>query len=176
MSKIELSKEKIVAILEVRNPTSLSQIYRCLGGSGSVSGSTAKRLKMLVPDIMERLAGNKAVPVKSERAPKSEATRHPNGKPMKASKAKVPHHSQNPFRPNSGYALLINLVANAGSKGIGKEDLLKAYCKATGKDLVHAKYGLSVINSGEAGRTRHRSMKDNITIIRESDNYQVCFD
>ena len=181
MPKVEINYQKIIIALESRNPKSLTEVYRILGGAGKLSGSVAKKMRELVPGIEETLARNKAGEGEAEEKPR--ATIPKSGKSgkgaktiSKASKAKVPRHPKNPFREGSGYGLLLDLIANAGSKGIGKEDLLKAYCKATGKDLIHAKFDLSVINSGEAGRNRHRSMKDNVTIIREADNYQVRID
>lgn len=181
MPKVEINQQKIIIALESRAPKSLTEVYRILGGAGKLSGSVAKKMRELVPGIEETLARNKAGEGEAEEKPR--ATIPKSGKSgkgaktiSKASKAKVPRHPKNPFREGSGYGLLLDLIANAGSKGIGKEDLLKAYCKATGKDLIHAKFDLSVINSGEAGRNRHRSMKDNVTIIRESDNYQVRID
>ena len=181
MPKVEINQQKIIIALETRAPKSLTEVFHILGGAGKLSGSVAKKMRELVPGIEERLASNKAGEGEAEENPqptipksgKSEKTAKKNSK---ASKAKVPRHPKNPFREGSGYGLLLDLIANAGSKGIGKEDLLKAYCKATGKDLIHAKFDLSVINSGEAGRNRHRSMKDNVTIIREADNYRVRID
>lgn len=189
MPKVEISREKIVEVLESKSPKSLTEVYRHLGGQGKLSGSVAGKLRSLVDGIDDLVASNKAGAgtAKSEGEPKgnkptlqmsgkSKGPKKPAKERSGASKAKVPRHPKNPFREGSGYGLLLDLIASAGSKGIGKEDLLKAYCKATGKDLIHAKFDLSVINSGEAGRNRHRSMKDNVTIIRETDNYRIRFD
>lgn len=181
MPKVEINQQKIIIALESRAPKSLTEVYRILGGK-KLSGAEANRIRHACPGIEQVLAQNKAAgTLKAEEKP--QPTIPKSGKSgkgaktiSKASKAKVPRHPKNPFREGSGYGLLLDLIANAGSKGIGKEDLLKAYCKATGKDLIHAKFDLSVINSGEAGRNRHRSMKDNVTIIREADNYQVRID
>ena len=183
MPKVELSKEKIVEVLEAQSPKSLTEIYRHLGGQGKLSGSTAKTMRSLVPDIEERVAKNKAaVTVKSEPVQKDDATSHPSEKskkvfkkPAKATKSSIPRHTKNPFRPGSGYGLILDIIADAGAKGIGKPDLLKAYCKASGKDLTHAMYDLAVINSAAVGRTRHRSMKDGVTVILDGANYQVSF-
>ena len=180
MSKsVQIDAESIKNALESSKPTSLTGLWKVLGGSGSVSGSFAKKMRETFPGVEAILAGNKAGMAKAEGgevSPKSKPAQKAEKKPAKApKKSTVARHPKNPFRPG-GYATLIDLIADAGSKGIGKEDLLKAYCKATGKDIVHAKFDLSVINSGEAGRNRHRSMKDNVTIIRESDNYQVRID
>ena len=60
MSGIELSKEKIVEVLESKSPKSLTEIYRLRGGSGKLSGSLAGKIRNLVPDIGKVVAGNKA--------------------------------------------------------------------------------------------------------------------
>ena len=180
MSKIDISQQKIIVALESRSPKSLSELYRILGGD-KLSGKIARQIRLAVPGIEKILAENKGktekaeddeVSTKSKSAPKAEK------KPAKApKKSPVPHDSRNPFRKwDSGYGLLVDLIANAGQKGIGKEDLLKAYCKATGKDIVHAKYDLAVINSAsETGEKRHRSCADGFTILKETDNYRIRF-
>ena len=184
MSKIELSKEKIIEILESKKPKSLTEIYRHLGGQGKLSGSTAKQMRSLVEGIDNWVANNKASAgsVKSEENPKPTLQKSGKSKgskkTAKASKkpSKVPRHPKNPFREGSGYGLILDQIADAGSKGIGKEDLLKAYCKATGKDIVHAKYDLAVINSAsETSERRHRSCADGFTIIKTVDNYRIRF-
>ena len=60
MSKLELSKEKIVEVLESKSPKSLTEVYRHLGGQGKLSGSTAKKMRSLVEGIDEWVANNKA--------------------------------------------------------------------------------------------------------------------
>ena len=178
MSKtIEITAETIQKALESK-PTSLTGLWKTLGGSGSVSGSASKRIRQAFTGIESILAQNKAeaakgqvVPPKEKRGQKTEK------KPAKTpKKSPVPRHPKNPFRPGSGYGLLLDIIAEAGTKGIGKEDLLKQYCKISGKDLTHAKYDLSVVNSGVPGCTKHRSMRDGVTIIRDMDNYRVRFE
>ena len=183
---LKLTKESLILVLEVHAPKSLTEAYRLLNGEGKLSGSTAKKMRELVPDIDEWIDKNKAK-ANADRTegqaqenkttlPTSGESRKPAKKVAKAVvKSKVPRHPKNPFRPG-GYATLIDLIANAGSKGIGKEDLLKAYCKATGKDIVHAKYDLAVINSAsETSERRHRSCADGFTIIKTVDNYRIRF-
>lgn len=181
MSKVELSPQKIIIALESRSPKSLTEVYRILGGTGKLSGTLAAKIRAAVPYIEKTLAENKGktekaegeeVATKSKPAPKAEK------KPAKApKKSPVPRHPKNPYRKSdTGYGLLVDLIANAGQKGIGKEDLLKAYCKATGKDIVHAKYDLAVINSAaETSEKRHRSCADGFTILKETDNYRIRF-
>ena len=181
MSKtIQITADAIKKALESSNPTSLTGLWKALGGSGSVSGSASKKMREAVPGIEAILAGNKAgtakaegpvVPTKSKRGQKGDKK---SAKP--AAKTGIPRHPKNPFRDGSGYGLLVDIIASAGSKGIGKEELLKAYCKATGKDIVHAKYDLAVINSAsETSERRHRSCADGFTILKETDNYRIRF-
>ena len=183
MSKtIKIDAETIKNALEISKPTSLTGLWKSLGGSGSVSGSASKRMREAVPGIEKILAENKAVvPLKSERCQKDDgSTYQTSGKFKKlasTAKTEIPRHPKNPFRHSlTGYGLLVDLIANAGSNGIGKELLLSQYCEISGKDLRHAKFDLAVINSGVAGGTRHRSMRDGVTVIKDVDNYRIIFD
>ena len=181
MSKtIEIKAETIKKALESK-PTSLTGVWKILGGTGSVSGSASKRLRKAWPGIEAILLENKAGTAKAEGkevSPRSQPSKKAEKKPVKApKKSLVPHDSRNPFRKwDSGYGLLVDLIANAGQKGIGKETLLSEYCRLTGKDLQHAKYDLAVINSAsEASEKRHRSCADGFTILKEGDNYRIRF-
>ena len=179
MSKtIEINAESISKALESK-PTSLTGLWKALGGSGSVSGSASKRMRNEFPGLEAVLAENKGKTAKAEGSEETTATKpakRADKKPAKApKKSAVPRHPKNPFREGSGYGLILDIIADAGSKGIGKEDLLKAYGKISGKDLTHAKYDLAVVTSAAVGRTRHRSMKDGATIILDGANYQVRF-
>ena len=178
MSKsVQIDAETIKKALE-SNPTSLTGLWKALGGSGSVSGSASKRMRNEFPGLEAILAENKGKTAKGEGSEETTATKpakRAEKKPSKSSKSAVPRHPKNPFREGSGYGLILDIIANAGSKGIGKEDLLKAYGKISGKDLTHAKYDLAVVTSAAVGRTRHRSMKDGVTIILDGANYQVRF-
>lgn len=181
MSKVDLSPQKIIIALESRSPKSLTEVYRILGGTGKLSGTLAAKIRAAVPFIEKTLAENKAGTAKvegEEISSKSKPAQKAEKKPARApKKSPVPHDSRNPFRRSgSGYGLLVDIIAAAGPKGIGKEDLLKAYCKATGKDLTHAKYDLAVINSAsETSEKRHRSCADGFTILKETDNYRIRF-
>ena len=180
MSKsVEINAETIKKALESA-PTSLTGLWKLLGGSGSVSGSASKRLRKAWPGIEAILTGNKEETAKADGAVeplKPKPAKKADKKPAKAvAKSMYPRHPKNPFRQGSGYGLILDIIADAGSKGIGKEDLLKAYCKATGKDIVHAKYDLAVINSAsETSEKRHRSCADGFTILKEGDNYRIRF-
>lgn len=181
MSKtIEINAETIKKALESK-PASLTSLWKALGGSGSVSGSVSKKMREAVPGIEAILAENKAGTAKAKGqvvSPKAERAQKAEKKPVKApKKSPVPRHPKNPYRnSDSGYGLLLDLIANAGSKGIGKEALLSKYCEISGKDLQHAKYDLAVINSAsETSDKRHRSCADGFTILKEGDNYRIRF-
>ena len=180
MPKVEITRERIAEILESQKPKSLTEVYRLLGGQGKLSGSLAGKIRNLVPDIEKAVAGNKAgaaqVDGKPEATLRTSKTSKADKKTAKTvAKSKVPRHPKNPFRPG-GYATLLDLIAAAGPKGIGREDLLKDYCKATGKDDQHARFDLAVINSArEDSDKRHRSAADGFTILKEGDCFRVRF-
>ena len=181
MSKtIEIKAETIKKALESK-PTSLTGVWKILGGTGSVSGSASKRLRKAWPGIEAILLENKAETAKADGAVeplKPMPAKKADKKPAKAvAKSKYPRHPKNPFRQGSGYGLILDIIADAGSKGIGREDLLKAYCRASGKDLTHAKYDLAVINSArEDSDKRHRSCAGSFTLLKEGDCFRVRFD
>lgn len=181
MSKtIEINAESIRKALESSKPTSLTGLWKALGGSGSVSGSASKKMREAVPGIEGILAGNKAGTAKSEGAVvplKGKQVRKADKKPAKSPKSTIPRHPKNPFREGSGYGLLVDLLAQAGAKGIGKPELIKAYAKASGKDEQHSKYDLAVILSASTNSERkHRSCRDGFTLTRTNDHLTIFFD
>lgn len=171
MSKtIQLDADSIHKALTENKPTSLTALYKSLGGSGSIPGSTAAKMKALVPGLAETLTANKGVG--------SPATK-PVAKEPKAAKpraSKVPRHPQNPFREGSNYGTLVDLIAAAGKDGVAKDALIKAYCKATGKEERLARFDLSVIvSAAQDAEKRHRSCRDGFQILRTGDNLSVTF-
>ena len=182
MSKnIQITAESIKQALE-SNPTSLTGLWKALGGSGSVSGSSSKRMREAFSGIEEILAGNKAGTAKPEEAVVSMMTKRVQKVSQKPSnspaKNDIPRHPKNPFRHSeTGYGLLVDLIANAGTAGIGKEDLLADYCGISGKKLQNAKYDLAVINSArEDSNKRHRACADSFTIMKEGECFRIRFD
>jgi len=181
MPKVEISRAKIIIALESKAPKTLTEVYRILGGTGKLSGSVAHKIRETVPGIEKVLSQNKAAAtLKAKRPQKSSSTLQISGKskkaPKESSKTVVARHSKNPFRPGSGYGLLVDIIAAAGPKGIGKEDLQKKYVKYSGKDMIHTKYDMAVINSASKdGDKRHKSCKDGFTIIKTVDNFRIRF-
>ena len=180
MSNAQITRESLILINEARSPRTLSEAYRLLGGQGKLSGSVAKKMREMVPGIEAILAKNKAgtakaegpvVPTKSERGLKGDK------KTVKHPKSSIPRHPKNPFREGSGYGLLVDLLAHAGSKGIGKPELIQAYAKTSGKDEQHSKYDLAVLLSASTdSEKKHRSCRDGFSILREGDHLQIRFD
>ena len=173
MSKVAINRESIEKALSEHKPTSLSSLYKTITAKKtSVPGSVAKTMRELVPNLVERLSKNKvAVPSTGKRIQGKKTLTKTVLKPG------IPCHKQNPFRPGSGYGLLVDIIAAAGPKGIGKEDLQKEYAKYSGKDLTHTRYDMAVINSASKDcDRRHRSCRDGFTILKEGDNFRIRFD
>ena len=181
MPKIELSKEKIVEILEAKSPKSLTEIYRHLGGQGKLSGSTAKQMRSLVEGIDNWVANNKANTgsVKVEVKPKS--TSPMSGKPKdikKTSKTiKYPRSQANPFRPKSNYSLAFDILA-ANKEGLPLPTWRELYAKAARKSPKLASYDIQVLLTAKDTPTgeRHRSCRDGFYIKREGDHVRIRFD
>lgn len=169
MTKIQIDAESINKALVEGKPTSLTGLWKALGGKGSVSGSTAKIMREVIPDIADRLATNKPVET-------SEAKQKP--KPTTVSKSRksaCPRHPKNPFRAGA-YGLLVDLLAQSGDKGISRDDLLKDFCRITKKPLQNAKYDLQVILSASTDSERlHRSCREGFSVLREGQHYRIKF-
>lgn len=165
----QMTREGILAALET-GATSLTEIYRHLGGSGHVSGSTTRKMRMLVPDIEQRLGANKASTGSSQRECASQVSAK-----KRVSQPDYPRVDSNPYRENSHYATLYDVLA-AHPDGISRSRLLEMYCKESGKDAVRAGFDLSVVLSPKDSRTgpRHSSAKDGYWVRREGDWVQLC--
>ena len=169
MSKIQIDAESINKALAGSKPTSLTGLWKLLGGKGSVPGSTAKKMREAVPDIVERLEANKGTAT-----PKSDGQKPKTSTVPKSGKSACPRHPRNPFRENSAYGLLVDLLAQAGDKGISRDDLLKDFCRITKKPLQNAKYDLQVILSASTDSERlHRSCREGFSILRQGTHYTL---
>lgn len=179
-----------------KGATSISGIWKSIGGKGNISGSTAKKIRELVPDIQDRLNTNKnkptdkpglphepsipaapvndtvvsAKPTKATTAVKPKKTKEP--KPTR--KSKYPRHSQNPYRIGSNYGLAFDVLA-AHPTGIGRDELINLLRKENGKDFQHTLYDLSVVLSAKESPTgpRHRSAKDGYYVEKQYHHYKL---
>ena len=188
MPKVEVSREKIVEILESKSPKSLTEVYRHLGGVGKLSGSVAGKMRTLVPDIEKVVAGNRAgegakgegAAKKGEPKGRGETTLRTSGKSKKtakrASKATYPHCDMNPFREGSNYSLAFDILA-ASKDGLPLADWRERYAKAARKPLKLAVYDIQVLLTAKESPTgeRHRSCRDGFYIEREGDHVTLKF-
>ena len=164
MPKIELSKENIVAILESKSPKSLTEVYRLLGGH-KLSGSTAKKLRSLVPDVEERLAKNKGGAGEAEG--KSPATLRTSGKSDKVAKSRKPRVHQpeeaesTPYRKGSAYSKVYQILAEHPN-GISRADLIREAARRCKKTASRSAFDVAVVVSPRESCTgpRHRSARD----------------
>lgn len=177
MQKVEVSREKIVEVLESKSPKSLTEVYRHLGGVGKLSGSTGKRMRTLVPDIEKVLAGNRAGEGKGEGNP--EATSRISGKskgPKNAGRTVYVRHSKNPFREGSNYALAFDVLAFF-PEGLPLAEWRERYAKAARKSLKLASYDIQVLLTAKDTPTgeRHKSCRDGFYIERQCDHVTLKF-
>lgn len=176
---LKLSKETLLLILETRSPKSLTEIYRLLGGQGQkLSGSVAKKMRTLVPDIEKVVANNKAKEGNAGGNP--ETTLRTSGKSKKpgkkTSKATYPHCDKNPFREGSNYALAFDILASF-PEGLPLAEWRERYAKAARKSLILAGYGIQVLLTAKDTPTgeRHRSCRDGFFIERQCDHVTLKF-
>lgn len=152
MSKTELSKEKIVEILESKSPKSLTEVYRLLGGGDKLSGSVASKMRFLVPDISERLARNKVGdPLKPEAVAKP-------GKP----KVHQPEEAEStPYRKGSAYSKVYQILTEHPD-GISRADLIREAARRCKKPASRSAFDVAVVVSPRESCTgpRHRSARD----------------
>ena len=178
MPKVEITREKIVEVLESKSPKSLTEVYRHLGGVGKLSGSTGKLMRTLVPNIEKVVAGNRAGEGKAEGNP--EAILRTSGKSKnsgkKTHKAMYPHCDKNPFRERSNYALAFDVLA-AYPDGLPLAEWRERYAKAARKSLKLASYDIQVLLTAKGSPTseRHRSCRDGFYIERETDHVTLKF-
>lgn len=195
MEKVIINKENIEKTIQ-QGATSISQVYKILGGKGNVSGNTAKKIRELCPDIAERLDANKnkptdkpGVPTKASSPATPAVTPAKSDKPTKAAtavkrkqpkepkpvkKSKYPRHPQNPYRIGSNYGLAFDVLA-AHKNGIGRDELINLIRKENGKDVKHTLYDLSVVlsPSESVNGPRHRSAKNGYFVQKEYHHYKL---
>lgn len=86
-------------------------------------------------------------------------------------KSSTPAANGNPFRPESAYARIYDVLASAPEGMMTREDLLKKAMKAVHKDATHTGYDLAVILSPKDSPTgkRHRSCRPGYWVERNGD-------
>jgi len=162
MSKVIITRESIIHVVEQRKVSSVSAIYRGLGGSGNISGSTAKKIRELVPDLAERLATNKsATPAPPVKKPVAKKT---------TKSGKYRRSETNPFREGSGYGQVYDILA-AHPDGLPREKLVELYSAASRKNLKKSGFDVAVVLSAKDSPTggRHRSCREGFWIERENE-------
>lgn len=168
MSKKQLSKEAVLDALKSSNATSLTALHKAMGGKGSVPGSTAKRVRELVPDIEAKLAANKVG--------KPKAAKPATGKPKPLARTTpYPRHSANPYREGSGYGLCFDILA-AHPNGMSRQSLIDSYAKASGKDpLKGVRFDIAVVTSAKESATgpRHRSCREGYHVAVVNDHVRL---
>lgn len=87
----------------------------------------------------------------------------------------IPRHPQNPFKRGSGYGLLVDIAAAAGTEGIDEESWRRSYRETTGKDNEHAGYDMAVIKSAIRGRKRHSCCQPGFTVVEHGSRYSIRF-
>lgn len=180
---LKLSKESLILILEAHSPQSLTEAFRLLGGTGKLSGSTAKRMRTLVPGLDEWVARNKANAgkAKGEGKPQEGKAKFRTSKTSKGAKkvagiSKYPHSASNPFREGSNYALAFDVLASF-PEGLPLAEWRERYAKAAKKSLKLASYDIQVLLTAKNSPTgeRHRSCRDGFFIERQCDHVTLKF-
>jgi len=173
MPKVTITRESVIQIIEQQHVKSVSAIYKSLGGTGNVSGSTAKKIRELVPDVAARLAANKsdssATP--STLSATDTAAKKPTVK--KTGKAgKYPRAEGNPFREGGigGYHRVYDILA-AHPKGLPRQKLVEIYSAVSRKNLTKSGFDVSVVLSAKDSPTgpRHRSCQEGFFCERENE-------
>ncbi|OGV59051.1 MAG: hypothetical protein A2283_03670 [Lentisphaerae bacterium RIFOXYA12_FULL_48_11] len=160
--KQELTKERIVGIIAQGKAKSLTDISKSLGYKGSVSGSLSKKIKALVPEIDKLLKTNIILQELTCPAttpiPKNPLWKSPAKSPVR--KCKYPRHPKNPYRQNSGYGLVFDILASH-KDGLRRDQLVSLYSKASGKVVGKgASWDVAVIVSPDEDGSKHRSAKE----------------
>ena len=153
MSKsVQITAESISKALESSKPSSLTGLWKALGGTGSVSGSAAKKMREAVPGIEAILAKNKAGdPVKPE----------PVAKPGKPKVRKPEEPASTPYRKGSAYSKVYQILMEHPD-GISRADLIREAARRCKKPASRSAFDVAVVVSPRESCTgpRHRSARD----------------
>jgi len=153
MSKAAISRESIEKALSEHKPTSLSSLYKTITAKKtSVPGSVAAKMRMLVPDIMERLAENKKLsPTKSGSVAKSR-----KDKTLKQGDA-----TATPYREGSAYSQIYQILMEHPD-GISRTELIREAARRCKKSASRSGFDVAVVVSPResCNGPRHRSARD----------------
>ena len=201
-AKVEVTAETIKAVIEKHGPVSMSQLAHGLGYKGNVSGSLAKKIRALCPDV-DGLLAKAAVSAKAAGRDKAEPkpgkpTEPKAAKPPKAKaggkqgkpkavaakgSGKYPRDPRNPFRAGSAYAACFDVLA-AHKDGLPKKELISLLAKDIGKDEKHAGFDVQVLMSAKPNEKglnnndspRHAACRPGFYVRRENDNVILAVD
>jgi flagellar biosynthesis/type III secretory pathway M-ring protein FliF/YscJ len=90
---------------------------------------------------------------------------------------KYPRHERNPYRPNSSYGLVFDVLVKQ-KDGITRQELSKIVSEEGGKPASLCSYDVAVVISGResATSTRHKSAKEGYWVRRENDHLTLMID
>ena len=149
--KVEITVEAVIKVINEGRLTSLTQVSKALRlGKGSVSGSVAKRLRLLLPTIDAMLSQNKG--------DKGDKVGKPEGKPTEA----TPQDDGDticPFRASSKYAAIWKTLYRHRKTGIARKALIGEITASDKRfsDAKTADYAVTVVASPTRDGGAHRS-------------------
>lgn len=169
-----ITKSRIERALKSSGASTMTALYRSMGGKGSMPGSTSKKIRSLVPDITDKLAANRSPAAKATK--KSPPRKKPATKKV-SGKMSYPRARANPFRDGSGYALAYDVLA-AHKAGMRRDELVEIYASVSTKSLKKAGYDVAVVLSAKDSPTgpRHRSCREGYWIEKTNDHVNLRLD
>ena len=176
-----ITKSRIERALKSSKATTMTALYRAMGGKGSVPGSTSKKIRALVPDIGQKLAANKSAAAKgTKKATKKPAPRKPvakKGGGRSSGNKSYSRAKSNPFREGSGYAQAYDVLA-AHKAGMRRDQLVELYASVSTKSLKKAGYDVAVVLSAKESPTgpRHRSCREGYWVEKTNDHVRLRLD
>ena len=165
--KADLTVEAVVKAMA--GATSMTQISKALGYKGSISGSTAKAIRKLVPDVDQMLSINKnpkgGVVAKPEKVAKKVTSPSARGGPDR--------HPAYPYRAGGAYSAVFDCLARADvmNDGINRDKLVEMVAKVLGKTPKLAGYDVAVVCSPKdvsPTSERDRSAQEGYGIERQN--------